>query len=135
MNITKNDLTLGDFVKFLSAKLQKEHVPLPFKDEKAWHLAFYELTELPPSDGRPGFLDSLVFDWDGRYPKCQKLSEFLHAMHWNASVTAGNPSYKAISLNEEVQTLWSEPVAQLDPTTQQFFETAVAIAQKEFAAA
>ena len=134
MPISLNELTLGDFVKHLSALLQRSGTDLPFKNERAWHLAFYELKEAagPP---RPKFLDSLVFDWDGEYPKSQKLSEFLHALHWNASVSAGNPSYEAISLNEEVQALWSQPVEQLEQDDKDFFDQAIEVAKREFAAA
>src|SRR4051812_39801172 len=100
-------MTLGDFVKHLSSLLQQSSIKMPFKNERAWHLAFYELKTSPQTVGRPAFFDSLVFDWDGRYPKSQKLSEFLHALHWSSSVSAGNPSYEEISLNKEMQDLWA----------------------------
>lgn len=131
---THKDMTLGDFVKYLSALLQKGGIKMPFKNERAWHLAFYELKTKRQALGRPEFFDSLVFDWDGTYPKSQKLSEFLHALHWNSSVTAGNPSYELIALNDEMRNLWLKPVEDLDAEAREFFNTAVGVAQHEFAA-
>jgi len=128
----QDEMTLGDFIKHLSALLQQKRVKMPFKNEKPWHLALYEMKSKRDLPGRPMFLDTLVFDWDGRYPKSRSLSEFLHALHWNSSVSAGNPSYESISLDSEIEGLWSKPVENLPPEARQFFDTAVTIAQNEF---
>ena len=72
--ITQN-LSLGQFVKQLAALLQEKNIKLPFKDQRPWHLLFYELSK-QPQKGRPTFFDGLVFDWDAPYPKCQDFPNF-----------------------------------------------------------
>jgi hypothetical protein len=99
---TPQSLSLGQFVKLLSAKVVLSESDdadskgdLPFRNEKAWHLLFYRLKKVA-SPGRPEFLDDLFFDWDGRYPKCRQLSEYLHALHWNASLSAAKANSRAL---------------------------------------
>ena len=98
--------TLGDFVKELAALMTEAHLQLPLKDERPWHILFFHLKQVGETDGRPAFFDHLVFDWDGPAPKCQELSEFIHALHWNATVTANNPTYEALQLGNDVAELW-----------------------------
>ena len=118
--------TLGDFVKELAVLMRDANIQLPLKDERPWHFLFFQLKRERDVDGRPDFFDSLVFDWDGPAPKCQELSEFIHALHWNATVTANNPTYEAIRLSDEIADLWR-------PTNQTAFHfAALAHAQAEF---
>lgn len=98
--------TLGDFVKELAVLMRDKNLQLPLKDERPWHLLFFQLKQERGVEGRPAFFDKLVFDWDGPAPKCQELSEFIHALHWNATVTANNPTYEAIRLSDEIAALW-----------------------------
>jgi hypothetical protein len=125
------DSSLGEFVKQLAALLQMNNVPLPFKNEEPWHLLFYELKETCRK-GRPGFFDELRFDWDGPFPKCQELSNFLQALHWNASVSAANPHYDTIALPPAVAELWSKSVGTLPEDKRAFLDEALALAEKEF---
>lgn len=97
---------LGDFVKEMAALMKEAELRLPLKDERPWHLLFFELKRDRNAAGRPTFLDRLVFDWDGPSPRCQELSEFIHALHWNATVTAGNPTYETLTLSDEVAARW-----------------------------
>jgi len=122
-------LTLGDFVKQLTALMKDANLRLPLKDEKPWHLLFFELKRDPITEGRPAFFDRLVFDWDGPAPKCQELSEFIHALHWNATITANNPTYETLQLSEEVANRWRPA----DVTA--FHKAALNRAQQEFPAA
>ena len=128
-------MTLGDFVKQLSALLAQEGRKLPLKDEDPWHYLFFELKRNREAPGRPTFLDSLIFDWDGPAPKCQELSEFIHALHWSASVSASNPTYETIQLSDEVIDAWQQPVANLGDEEKLFLERAVTRAREEFPAA
>ena len=98
--------TLGDFVKELAVLMRDADLQLPLKDERPWHILFFHLKQDRNVEGRPAFFDNLVFDWDGPAPKCQELSEFIHALHWNATVTANNPTYEAIQLSNEIADLW-----------------------------
>ncbi len=99
-------VTLGDFMKELAVLMADARLQLPLKDERPWHHLFFHLKQATDIEERPAFLDSLVFDWDGPTPKCQELSEFLHALHWSAAVTANNPSYEAIQISKDVAELW-----------------------------
>jgi hypothetical protein len=120
---------LGDFVKEMAALMTDAQLRLPLKDERPWHLLFFELKRLRQAVGRPTFLDRLVFDWDGPSPKCQELSEFIHALHWNANVTASNPTYETLTLSPDVAVRW-RPDA---PT--EFHQAALAQARTKFQSA
>ena len=118
--------TLGDFVKELAALMADADLRLPLKDEKPWHILFFSLKQREGVAGRPDFFDRLVFDWDGPTPKCQELSEFIHALHWNATVAANNPTYEAIQLADEIADRWR-------PTPQTaFHRAALDLARTEF---
>ena len=123
---------LGDFVENLAARLQKQGVPMPFENEAPWHELFYDLKQTEAA-GKPAFFSSLRFDWDGHYPKCQELSEFLHALHWNACVDARNPHFDMISLPPGIAAAWEQRENGLDGPTRAFVETAADRARDLFA--
>lgn len=125
-------MTLGEFVKQLAALMQQRNISMPLKNERPWHALFYRLkTSREP--GRPPFLDRLRFDWDGPYPKCQELSDFLKALHCNASASATNPHYDTITLTDDVARLWSGRLDGVPPDTRAFMERATDNARREFA--
>jgi hypothetical protein len=124
-------MTLGELVKQIAARMQKQSVPMPFRNERPWHELFYELKKENTAD-KPSFFDRLSFDWDGPYPKCRELSEFLHALHWNASVSANNPHYDTINLSKDVADLWEQRSRELEPSSKRFLDIAVDRAAKEF---
>jgi len=124
--------SLGEFIKQLTSLMCQNQVKMPFKNEQPWHLLFYELKETEGLPGKPAFFERLRFDWDGPYPKSRQLSEFLQALHWNASVSADNPRYDTITLPAPVADLWSHRVAKLDPETRNFLDEAVKRGQKAF---
>lgn len=126
-------MTLGEFVKQLAALLQRDKVTMPFKNERAWHELFYALKRDQAVPGKPQFLESLRFDWDGPYPKSRDLSQFLEALHWNASVSASNPQFEVITLPEEVAELWLRRYDDGDPELKGFLDAAVGRARQEFA--
>lgn len=132
---TSRDISLGQFVRQLAALLHKKSVELPFKNQKPWHLLFYELSKLPDTPSKPKFLDELVFDWDAPYPKCRELSEFLQALHFTASVSARNPRFNSIAVDSAVADRWSQRFEKGDPDLKVFLEEAVESAEKEFTAA
>jgi hypothetical protein len=127
------EAALGDFVEELVALLVKKGVRIPFKNQRPWHHLFYGLKRSTSTPGKPPFLDRLFFDWDGPYPKSEELSEFLHALHWNASVSAGNPHFETISVSDGVAGLWLERLEKLDPESKKFLEEAATRAETEFA--
>lgn len=122
---------LGDFVEQLAAALYRQKTTMPYENEGPWHELFYELKK---SDwpGKPEFIQSLRFNWDGPYPKCQELSEFLHALHWNACVDARNPHFDMITLPEGMAEQWSGRVGQLDADTKSFLDRTVVRAKELF---
>ncbi len=127
-------LTLGDFVRQLAASLNDRDIKMPFKNEKGWHVLFYNLKTTEAKPGKPVFFNQLFFDWDGPYPKCKELSEFLHALHWNAGVSAENPRYEKIELDSAIAGLWKEKKKDLPPDDLIFLEDAVKQASELFMA-
>ena|ERR1035437_3318618 len=85
---------------------------MPFENEGPWHELFYALKQADKS-GKPEFLRSLRFDWDGPYPKSQELSEFLHALHWNACIDARNPHFDKITLPPDIAEVWARDTDKL----------------------
>lgn len=129
------EISLGQFVKQLAATLSQKSVVLPFKDQKRWHLLFHELAKLPTKPGKPKFLSRLIFDWDASYPKCQELADFLHALHFTASVSAHNPRYDVISLDPTDAKRWVAQINHDDPNVRHFLNRAINLARQEFKAA
>jgi hypothetical protein len=125
------EMTLGEVVKQIAARMQKQNVPMPFRNERPWHELFYQLKKDRLAD-KPRFLGQLIFDWDGPYPRCRELSEFLHALHWNASVSANNPHYDIINLSKDVADLWDQRSTELEASAKRFLDTAFGLAAKEF---
>ena len=122
---------LGDFLEQLAVLLQSQTVAMPFEDEGPWHELFYDLKKAT-WEGKPAFLGTLRFDWDGPYPKCQELSEFLHTLHWNACVDARNPHFDVITIPPGIARVWSQQAEQLDAPTKAFLANAAAHANQLF---
>ncbi len=125
------NISLGDFVKQLVAELHLKHVDIPFENQSVWHELFYELKQ---SKSNVAFLQGLRFDWDGSYPKCQTLSRFLHALHWNAGVSAYNPEFRNITLSDEMVALWQKSIPKTEHEKVLLSE-ALSLAEKKFSAA
>ena len=125
-------MALGDFVKDLVALLHQENIKMPFDDENPWHELFYELKKHPERTEGFRFLENLQFDWDGPYPKCQELSDFLHALHWNASVSALNPRFDSISLIDDIAELWAKRIDKLSAEDKAFLFIALSQAKERF---
>jgi hypothetical protein len=128
------EISLGQFVEQLTGLLQKDSVQLPFKNQRPWHILFYDLKKITAA-GRPKFFDQLRFDWDGPYPKCRELSEFLHALHVTTSIGVANPDYDEILVGREVEEEWVNNAKKDEPDLKQFVDYAVTRAKKEFAGA
>jgi hypothetical protein len=126
-------LSFSEFMKHLVALFSEKGIPLPLKDERPGHGLFYDLKRNNPAAVTLPFLLDLRFDWDGQYPKCQEVSEFLHALHWNAGVSAINPRYTNMTLPEEIARLWNERRSQLDPDTEEMLNAVAEHARDEFA--
>lgn len=121
----KHQESLGEFVKQLATLMHQKQVKMPFRNERPWHLLFYELKTAQGRPGKPAFFERLRFDWDGPYPKSRELSQFLQALHWNASVSASNPHYDTITLPPVIADLWSQRLAKVDEETRAFLDEAV----------
>jgi len=124
---------MGQFVRLLAALVQQKGQKLPFKNQEAWHLLFYELKKNKAGPGRPKFLDTLRFDWDGASPKCQQLSEFLNALHFTASVSGHNPGFAVIEIAPEIADQWTKSLDPNDSDAKKYVNDAVALAEREFA--
>lgn len=106
--MNSQDATLGDFVQQLLLQLRNSE--LHFKDERPWHELFYRLKIGPDTPGKPDFLRELFFDWNGEYPKCRDLSEYLHTLHWTGCMAAANPAYDRFRLSQDIGNLWRTQV-------------------------
>lgn len=126
--------TLGDFVKQLIAALSGyDKVIIPFENAEPWHMLFYNLKKDPNfKENRPKFFESLIFDWDGPYPKSKQLEDFLHSLHWNAGVSARNPGYKSIEVPGALGQLWQSQTKGSPVGYQQFFDRARSAALASF---
>jgi hypothetical protein len=127
-------MTLGEFVKSLTALLSENDTSMLFKDEAPWHFLLHRLQE-EPFDGKPQFLNRLIFDWGGPFPKCKNLSRYLQFLHVSGCVGTTNPSYEKMVLNPALQELWYSQVQQMSEAQRKFLEHAAALAHEEFAAA
>lgn len=127
-------LSLGDFVKQLALLMHENKLDMPFKEETPWHLLFYRLKKDKEAKGRPEFFDTLRFDWDAAYPKCQELSDFIQALHWTGTVIAVNPTYEKIILQDKVGELWSNMRKGIDSDTVGFLKYTLTLAREEFPA-
>ena len=128
--ITTDKLSLGDFIKHLATALQLQQIKMPLEDERRWHLLFYELKKV--GSEKPAFFEALRFDWDGPYPRCNRVSEFLQALHWNTSVSAMNPGFKEFMFPADVIDDYSRREEVLDPDVRTFLAQAVETAKQEF---
>jgi hypothetical protein len=126
----EREISLGDFVKKLTVLMGENRVVMLFKEERPWHVLFYRLKK-DKTAGKPSFFNTLRFDWDGPYPKCQQLSEFIQALHWTGAVGAVNPSYEKIVLREEMGQLWSKEIT-VPAKVESFLKHAASLAKEEF---
>ena len=126
--------TFGDFLKVIAVRIDEAGLVLPFKEEAPWHLLFYELKKTPAIAGKPTFFEELRFDWDGPYPRCQELSEFIQALHWTGSITVGNPSYDRILLDRGLSEKWKDEAKEFDFENSGFLSEGIEIAKREFSA-
>ncbi len=129
--MAKNQMTLGELVKYLAALLAEKEVPMPFKDEEPWHVLFHQL-QGENRDWKPDFLKSLIFDWGGPFPKSKDLSRYLQLLHVTGCVGVTNPSYRQMELSEGLQKLWHSQVEKLPEPQRKFVEHAASLAQGSF---
>jgi hypothetical protein len=128
MNI--QEVSLGEFVKQLTLQFSQEHMTMPLRDERPWHMLFYELKTSDYAKRKPDFLSTLLFDWDGPYPRSSELAEYLDTLHWTGCLSASNPQYEKVTVNPKVSKLWSSlPV---DPELSSFIDYAVETAKGHF---
>lgn len=128
----KDEMSLGRIIMLLVAKLHRDKVPLPFRNQEPWHLLFYTLKMKPDTPGKPIFFSELVFDWDGPSPKCEELSEFLNGLHITANVSGHNPRFDLISVDDDDATRWLQDFEHLDRDSKSFILGAEEIARSEF---
>jgi hypothetical protein len=128
----EEEMTLGEFVKFLAALLTENSTPMLFKEEAPWHLVLYRLYA-EEFDKKPQFLTHLKFDWGGPFPKCKELSRYLQFLHSTACVGTMNPSYEEMVLKEDLEKLWFSEFQKIEAPQQKFIGHAAELAAKEFA--
>lgn len=127
--MTTESMSLGEFVKQLAVRMHSAKIPMPFKDERPWHVLVYGLAASGMKP-KPTFLTKLQFDWDGPYPRSRDLSDYLHGLHFTGCVSAANPSYDEITLDEDLAKLWSSLAASKE--VNHFMDEVMNIAKKEF---
>src|SRR5712691_12284391 len=125
------EMTLGEFVKYLAALLTENKTPMLFKEEAPWHLVLYGLYA-EKVDKKPQFLNRLKFDWGGPFPKCKELSRYLQFLHSTGGVGTVNPSYERMVLKPELRDLWCTEAEALPRPVQHFMKQALEVAKKEF---
>ena len=125
------EMTLGEFVKYLAALLTENKTPMLFKEEAPWHLVLYGLYA-EKVDKKPQFLNRLKFDWGGPFPKCKELSRYLQFLHSTACVGTMNPSYEEMVLKEDLENLWFSEFNKIAAPQQKFIDHAAELAAKEF---
>ncbi len=125
-------LSLGDFVKFLLLSLQRNGTGLSLNNRELWHQLFYRLKKIGEADGKPEFLKNLWFDWDGKYPKCPKLADYLNTLRLFGSVVTTGPRYEEYTIPEETQKLWLREYEKLNKATKNFLKISTVIAEEEF---
>ena len=124
-------MTLGEFVKYLAARLTENKTPMLFKEEAPWHFVLYRLHD-EEFEGKPQFLSSLKFDWGGPFPKCKELSRYLQFLHSTACVGTMNPSYEEMVLKPDLEKLWFSELNRMGQSQQKFMGHAADLAAKEF---
>ena len=129
--MVKEQMTLGEFVKYLAALLTENKIPMLFKDEAPWHFVLYELYD-QDYEGKPEFFSNLKFDWGGPFPKCKELSRYLQFLHSTACVGTMNPSYEEMVLKEDLEKLWFSELKDIGELQQKFMGHAAGLAKKEF---
>jgi hypothetical protein len=129
VNMNNQDISLGEFVKQLTLRFTKENMVMPLRDERPWHMLFYDLKASSES-GKPDFLSELLFDWDGPYPRSPELAEYLDTLHWTGCLSASNPQYEKVTVNPKVSQLWS--ALSIDPDLNAFIDHAVQTAKGRF---
>ena len=127
--MNEQTISLGEFLKRLTAQIQENDLRMPLKDEKPWHMLFYRLKK-DATRGKPAFFADLQFDWDGPYPVCQELSDYIHALHFTGCMSAGNPSYDEIELNRDLAKKWGS--AKVDGELPKFLDHAMQAAKEHF---
>lgn len=126
------EIHLGDFVKFLIVRLQKNGVKLPLRNPELQHSLFCKLKAMDGLE-KPSFFDKLRFIWDGPYPKSLELSEFLHGLCMVGALICDSPQYENYILPKDMFTFWEQKFEELDEMTKQFIGTAANVASEEFA--
>jgi len=129
--MTTEDMTLGEFVKYLAVLLTENKTPMLFKEEAPWHFVLFGLSD-EDFEGKPQFLNTLKFDWGGPFPKCKELSRYLQFLHSTACVGTMNPSYEEMVLKEDLQKLWHSEFSKIGNPQQKFMGHAAKLAAKEF---
>jgi len=131
--MSQEQMTLGEFVKYLAALLTENKVQMLFKEEAPWHFVLYELYD-QKFEGKPQFFNDLKFDWGGPFPKCKELSRYLQFLHSTACVGTMNPSYEEMVLKPDLEKLWYSELQSVEAPEQKFLGHAADLAKKEFSA-
>jgi hypothetical protein len=125
------EMTLGEFVKYLAAILTENKIPMLFKEEAPWHFVLYRLHD-EEFEGKPQFLSHLKFDWGGPFPKCKELSRYLQFLHSTACVGTMNPSYEEMVLKEDLEQLWFSELQKIGDPQRTLISRAAELAAREF---
>ncbi|MBI2635230.1 MAG: hypothetical protein HYW79_01660 [Parcubacteria group bacterium] len=126
------EISFGDFVNYLVLLLQKNNIDLMLHKQEAWHHLFYRLKRSQKVPGKPDFLETLWFDWDGPYPKSPELSQCLSVLCWIGVVQTNSPKYDRYCLPKDTEKLWLEQFEKLDKVIKQYLHSVIEAAKEEF---
>jgi len=124
-------MTMGDFVQHLLLFLHRDEENLRLHEMEHWHKLFYQLHKLPPEPGRPPFLDKLFFAWNGPYPSCDDVAEYLRRLHLLGFIVCDSPGYRKYWLPEKTVQSWQREHDRLGAREREFLSKAALMAKRE----
>jgi hypothetical protein len=104
MPLTPANVSLGEFIRELALRFDANGIHMPFNEDQPWHELLYSFKKQPGA--KPSFFDALIFDWTGPAPRSRDLAEYLNSLHRIGYLSAANPSFDEVVVDDEVQRLW-----------------------------
>ncbi|MDR3582409.1 MAG: hypothetical protein P4L67_04015 [Candidatus Pacebacteria bacterium] len=125
-------MSLSELVKFLTLLLHKEKIGLNFDQQQCWHTALYNIKKLPEMPGKPASLEGIFFDWNGPYPVCKELDDYLWGMGCTGCVEWSTLNMHEYELVKGVAAIWDEEYRRLTEDEKHFLGAALRCVQLEF---
>jgi hypothetical protein len=111
-------------MKFLIFLLNREGVNLCFHERVCWHTLFYNL-KYASNPEIPSVLRDLFFEWNGPFPVCREVDEYLDGFRVTGCVESASPDFRKFWLLEGIAKLWSREYDSLSEAQRRFLEKVV----------